>query len=381
MSSERKIKFVQGNEAVAEAAIVAGAKFFAGYPITPATEIAEIMAYRMPEVGGVFIQMEDEIASIAAVIGASMAGFKAMTATSGPGFTLMQENIGYAIMAEVPCVIVDVQRGGPSTGLPTLPAQGDVMQARWGTHGDHPIVALCPATVQEAFDLTIKAFNISELVRNPVILLSDAIVGHLREKMVIPDESEIEIINRRETELPPDQYKPCKGGPDYVPDYARPGSGYRYHVTSNVHDEEGFPATYSHKAADELIRRLHKKIDYYKDKLTYYKSYGAEDADVLIVAYGCTARSAKDTVRILRDGGIKAGLLQLQTLWPFPYDVVEDYAKGAKLVVVPEMNMGQIIGEVERSINRKAIGVNRFDGKMISPAEIVGAIKGVLGNG
>ncbi|MCS7232828.1 MAG: 2-oxoacid:acceptor oxidoreductase subunit alpha [Synergistetes bacterium] len=381
MGDKNRIMFIQGNEAIAEAAIIAGARFFAGYPITPATEIAEVLAYRMPQVGGVFIQMEDEIASIAAVIGASMAGFKAMTATSGPGFTLMQENIGYAIMVEAPCVVVDVQRGGPSTGLPTLPAQGDVMQSRWGTHGDHPIVVLSPATVQEAFDLTIKAFNISELVRNPVILLTDAVVGHLREKMIITDEGEIEIINRRETKLPPEQYKPCKGGVDFVPDYARPGTGYRYHVTSNVHDEEGFPATYSHKAADELIKRLHKKIDYYRDKLTYYKSYYAEDADVLIITYGCTARSAKDAVKILRDKGVKAGLLQLQTIWPFPYDVVEGYAKKAKLVVVPEMNMGQLIGEIERAIKREALGVNRADGKMISPAEIVGAIKGVLKDG
>ncbi|MBC7330855.1 MAG: 2-oxoacid:acceptor oxidoreductase subunit alpha [Synergistetes bacterium] len=378
MEGKRRIAFVQGNEAIAEAAIMAGVKFFAGYPITPATEIAEIMAYRMPRVGGVFIQMEDELGSIAAVIGASMAGFKAMTATSGPGFTLMQENLGYAIMVEVPCVIVNVQRGGPSTGLPTLPAQGDVMQSRWGTHGDHPIVVLTPATVQEAFDLTIKAFNISELVRNPVILLSDAVVGHLKEKMVMPDESEIEIITRRETKLPPEEYKPFKGGEDFVPDYAYPGTGYRYHMTSNVHDEEGFPATYNHEVADKLIRRLHRKIDYYRDKLTYYKSYEAEDAEILIVAYGCTARSAKDAVRILRDAGLKAGLLQLQTLWPFPYDVVEDYAKRARLVAVPEMNMGQLIGEVERAIKRKALAINRVDGRMIAPAQIVEAIKGVL---
>lgn len=380
MGNGGKVLFVQGNEAIAEAAIVAGARFFAGYPITPATEIAEIMAYRMPEVGGVFIQMEDEIASIAAVIGASMAGFKAMTATSGPGFTLMQENIGYAVMVEVPCVVVDVQRGGPSTGLPTLPAQGDVMQARWGTHGDHPIIALSPATVQEAFELTIRAFNISELLRNPVILLSDAVVGHLRERMVVPDEGEIELVDRRKTTLPPDQYKPFRGGEDFVPDYACPGTGYRYHVTSNVHDEEGFPATYNHKVADELIRRLHKKVDYYRERITYYRSFSAEDAEVLIIAYGCTARSAKDAVMILRKGGLRVGLLQLQTLWPFPYELIEEYAKGARFVVVPEMNMGQIIGEVERAICRRAIGINRVDGRMISPGEIVGVIREVLKN-
>jgi len=378
MSLKEDVRFMQGNEAIAEAAILAGVRFFAGYPITPATEIAEMMALRMPQVGGVFIQMEDEIASIAAVIGASMAGFKAMTATSGPGFTLMQENLGYATIVDIPCVIVDVQRGGPSTGLPTLPAQGDVMQARWGTHGDHPIVVLCPATVQEAFELTIEAFNISELIRNPVILLSDAVVGHVREKVTLPDPSRIRIVNRRVTNLPPEQYKPFAAGPDGVPDFAYRGKGYRYHVTSNVHDEEGFPATYNHKVANELIRRLHKKIEFYRKEITYYKTYRVEDSDVLIVAYGCTARSAKDAVNMLREGGIRAGLLQLQTLWPFPDEVVEGYAKRAKVVVVPEMNMGQLVGEVERCICRKAVRINRVDGKMISPWEIVDAIKEVF---
>lgn len=377
MTDKNNVKFMQGNEAVAEAAILAGVRFFAGYPITPATEIAEIMSARMPEVDGVFLQLEDELASMAAVVGASMAGVKAMTATSGPGFTLKQENLGYAAMIEMPCVIVDVQRGGPSTGLPTLPAQGDVMQTRWGTHGDHPIVVLSPATVKEAFDLTINAVNISEMIRNPVILLSDAVVGHIREKVEIPDPESITLINRKVTNLPPESYKPYVAGEDGVSEFAYRGEGYRYHITSNVYDEEGFPATNNHKVANALLRRLHSKIEYYKDKITYYKTYDVDDAEILLVAYGCTARTAKEAVKMLRKEGTKVGLLQLQTIWPFPAEIVKNYSAGAKAVIVPEMNLGQLISEVRLSTQKDVIGLNRVDGRMITPHEIIEKVKEV----
>ncbi|MDD2212459.1 MAG: 2-oxoacid:acceptor oxidoreductase subunit alpha [Clostridia bacterium] len=378
MTCQNNIKFMQGNEAVAEAAILAGVRFFAGYPITPATEIAEILARKMPLVDGVFLQMEDEIASMAAVIGASMAGVKAMTSTSGPGFTLKQENLGYAAIVEIPCVVVDVQRGGPSTGLPTLPAQGDVMQARWGTHGDHPIVVLSPATVAEAFDLTVQAINLSELLRTPVILLSDAVVGHIREKVEIPSADSLKLIERKITNKSPEQYQPYVAGEDGVPEFAYRGKGYRYHITSNIHDEAGFPATNNHEVADSLLRRLHAKIDYYKDELTFYKEEQCADAEFLIIAYGCVARSAKEAVHDLRKEGIKAGLLQLQTLWPFPAEIVQKYCAGVKKVIVPEMNLGQLINEVKlNALNKDVIGVNRVDGRMITPQEIAEKVKEV----
>lgn len=378
MTCEKNIKFMQGNEAVAEAAVLAGVRFFAGYPITPATEIAEIMAQKMPTVNGVFLQMEDEIASMAAVIGASMAGVKSMTATSGPGFTLKQENLGYGAIVEMPCVVVDVQRGGPSTGLPTLPAQGDVMQTRWGTHGDHPIVVLSPATVAEAFDLTVKAINLSELLRTPVILLSDAVVGHLREKVEIPSADSLKLIERKMTKKPPEDYKPYVAGEDGVPEFANRGNGYRYHITSNIHDEAGFPATNNHEVADALLKRLHEKIENYRDELTFYQDFQCEDAEVLIIAYGCAARSAKEAVNTLRAEGIRAGLLQLQTIWPFPAEVVKKYSQGVKAILVPEMNMGQLINEVKSNVLSKyVVGVNRVDGRMITPREIVEKAKEV----
>ncbi|MCR4442458.1 MAG: 2-oxoacid:acceptor oxidoreductase subunit alpha [Peptococcaceae bacterium] len=377
---KRQVKLLQGNEACAMAAVAAGVRFFAGYPITPATEIAEIMAQELPKVGGTFIQMEDEIASMAAVIGASIGGVKSLTATSGPGFTLKQENLGYAAMVQIPCVIVNVQRGGPSTGMPTLPAQMDVMQARWGTHGDHPIIVLCPSTVYEFYMLTIKAVNFSEMLRTPVIILSDAVVGHLREKVVLPDISEIEIIERKKVTIPPEEFLPFKPDPDDVPPFVSYGKGYRYHMTSNNYDEGGYPATNNHQIADKLLRRLHNKIEKRRTKIVMTEEIMMDDAEVAIFAFGCTARSAQSAVEIVRAQGWKVGLIKALTLWPFPREVVEKYGDKVRAVIVPEMNMGQLVGEVERALKNKKAEVrplNRFDGKMITPEQIVSAIKEV----
>lgn len=377
---KRQVKLLQGNEACAMAAVAAGVRFFAGYPITPATEIAEILAQELPKVGGTFIQMEDEIASMAAVIGASIGGVKGLTATSGPGFTLKQENLGYAAMVQVPCVIVNVQRGGPSTGMPTLPAQMDVMQARWGTHGDHPIIVLCPSTVYEYYMLTIKAVNFSEMLRMPVIILSDAVVGHLREKVVLPDISEIEIVERKKATVPPEEFLPFKPDADDVPPFVSYGKGYRYHMTSNNYDEGGYPATNNHQVADKLLRRLHNKIEKRRGEIVMTEEIMMDDAEVAIFAYGCTARSAYSAVEIARAQGLKVGLIKALTLWPFPREVVEKYGDKVQAVIVPEMNMGQLVGEVERALKDKKAGVrplNRFDGKMITPEQIVSAVKEV----
>lgn len=378
---KRQVKLLQGNEACAMAAIAAGVRFFAGYPITPATEIAEILAKELPKNGGAFIQMEDEIASMAAVIGASIGGVKSLTATSGPGFTLKQENLGYAAMIEVPCVIVNVQRGGPSTGMPTLPAQMDVMQARWGTHGDHPIIVLSPSTVFEYYMLTVKAVNFSEMLRTPVILLSDAIVGHLREKVILPNIEELSIIERKYTTATPEEYLPFKPDEDGVPLFAPYGKGYRYHMTSNNHDEGGYPATNNHEIAHKLLRRLQDKIDRHRAEIVMTEEIMMEDAETAIFAYGCTARSAHSAVEMARAQGIKAGLIKALTLWPFPSETVVKYGDKVKTIIVPEMNMGQMVGEVERTLKDKKARVrplNRFDGKMIVPEEIVSCLKEVM---
>ncbi|MEO0136890.1 MAG: 2-oxoacid:acceptor oxidoreductase subunit alpha [candidate division WOR-3 bacterium] len=372
----RKIALMTGNEACAEAAIVAGMRFFAGYPITPSSEIAEVLSRRLPEVGGVFIQMEDEIASMGAIIGASLAGVKSMTATSGPGFSLMQENIGYASMAEVPVVVVDVQRGGPSTGLPTLPSQADVMQARWGTHGDHPVIAVAPATVQETYEWTIKAFNLSEKYRVPVILLMDEIVGHLNEKIVIPERSEIEIINRKLTTDPPEKYLPYKITEDDIPPIAHYGTGYRFNVTGLSHDESGFPTNDPVKI-DALYRRINRKIERYKNEIISYKTELLDDAEVCLVTYGSTARSAKRAMYEARAAGIKVGLFQLYVIWPFPYEKLRELAVRIKKFIVPEMNLGQIAHEVECATRTEAIKVNRVDGSPVTPGEILEQIRHV----
>ncbi|MEM4704241.1 MAG: 2-oxoacid:acceptor oxidoreductase subunit alpha [Candidatus Bathyarchaeia archaeon] len=341
--------FMNGDVACAEGAIAAGCRFFAGYPITPATEIAEHLSERMPEFGGIYVQMEDEIASMAAVIGASYAGLKAMTATSGPGFSLMQENIGLAVMTEAPCVVVDIMRGGPSTGQPTLPGQQDVMQAKWGSHGDYGIIALSPCSVQEMFDLTIEAFNMSETYRVPTLLMGDEIVAHMWEKVTIPPPDKIQIVNRKKPNVPRDKYAPFMPEDDLVPPMACFGEGYRFHATGLTHDEQGFPRTSSSEVQAKLVRRLCDKINKNADKIVKVEEIMLEDAEIAVVAYGIVARSALSAVRKARANGIKAGLLRLITLWPFPEKHVTKAAEKAKAIIVPEMNCGQMVREVERA--------------------------------
>ena len=367
-----RLLLLQGNEAVVEGALYAGCRFFAGYPITPATEISEVMSVKLPALGGTFIQMEDEIASLGAVIGASLAGAKAMTATSGPGFSLLQENLGFAVVAEVPCVIVNVMRGGPSTGLPTRVSQGDVQQARWGTHGDHPIIVLAPATTKDCFELTVKAFNLSEKYRTPVIVLSDEVVAHTREKIVLPPPGEVEVADRVRPAMPPEWYIPYEDNPRGVPPMGIFGDGYRYHVTGLLHDVRGFPT----ERADEvvpLMNRLFRKIDQHLSDILMIREFMAEDAEILVVAYGSVARSAKRAVADVRQKGIKAGLLKLLTLWPFPEVLLMPYLKRVRAVLVPELNLGQMALEVKR-VNQGATRIetlNRIDGNLITPVEIL----------
>ncbi|MGZ3493112.1 MAG: 2-oxoacid:acceptor oxidoreductase subunit alpha [Thermodesulfobacteriota bacterium] len=377
--SHLKELLLQGNEAVVEGALRAGCRFFAGYPITPATEISEILSVKLPQVDGTFIQMEDEIASLGAVIGASLAGVKSMTATSGPGFSLMQENLGFAIIAEVPCVIVNVMRGGPSTGLPTFPSQSDVMQARWGTHGDHPIIVLSASTVRECYEMTIQSFNFSEKFRSPVILLIDEVVAHMREKMALSDEEEIEIFNRVKPTVPPEWYIPFEDTPSGIPAMANFGEGYRYHVTGLTHDIRGFPTS----RPDEIgpfIARLHRKISQHFSEIQMAEFFQTEDADTTIVAYGSVARSAKRAVIEAREQGLKVGLLKLVRIWPFERSAVEKVLQNSKTLLVPEMNMGQISREVKR-VNRgvtKVFTLNKVDGTIITPEEILNRIKEVV---
>lgn len=368
-------KLMQGNEACVAGALHAGMRFFAGYPITPSTEIAEISSERLPFVGGKFIQMEDEIASMAAVIGASLCGLKSMTATSGPGFSLKQENLGYASMCEIPCVIVNVQRGGPSTGLPTSVAQGDVMQARWGTHGDHPIIVLSPSSVKECYELTITAFNFSEKYRIPVILLMDEVIGHMREKISFDEYKNIEIVDRKKPSLK-EGYAVYRPDEDLIPPMASFGEGYKFHVTGLTHSESGFP-TNDPAEAGKLITRLNEKINIYKDEIALYDELYAEDAEVLVVTFGCTARSAMEAVCSLREKGIKAGLFKPKTLWPFPEKRYLEVIRNKKCIIVPELNLGQLIYEVERITKGivKVTGLNKVTGEMITPQEIAAKIR------
>ncbi len=372
MKRQRKVLLIQGNEAIAEGALRAGCRFFGGYPITPATEIAEAMSVKLPQLGGTYIQMEDEIASLGAVIGASLAGVKSMTATSGPGFSLMQENLGYAVMAEVPAVVVNVMRGGPSTGLPTCPAQGDVMQARWGTHGDHPVIVLSASTVRECYDVTIKAFNYSERFRIPVILLIDEVVGHMREKVAIDEEEEVEIINRTTPAVPPEWYLPYEDTPLGVPAMAGFGTGYRYNITGLTHDIRGFP-TARHDEIGPFNQRLFRKISQHMKEISLAEHFLTEDAGIVVIAYGSVARSAKRAVIEAREKGISAGLLKLTTLWPFVRDEIERLLPNVRVFIVPEMNMGQISREVKR-VNRgiaRVMTINKVDGTIIMPHEIL----------
>ncbi|MEJ2086741.1 MAG: 2-oxoacid:acceptor oxidoreductase subunit alpha [Acidobacteriota bacterium] len=346
--------FLDGDFACGEGAMAAGCRFVAGYPITPSTEVVERIARRFPTMGGTFIQMEDELASMAAVVGASWSGTKSMTVTSGPGFSLMMENIGLAAMMETPCVIVNVQRGGPSTGLPTMVGQADVMQARWGSHGDYEIIALCPQAPQEAFDLTIEAFNLSEVYRVPVLIMMDECVGHMTEKVVIPPADEIDIVPRKLTERPPEEYMPYGINGNLVPEFARAGDGYRFHATGLTHNELGYPVM-SIEWQERCVGRLIDKIRGRTEAIVRYEETGVEDAEVVIVAYGITARVARMAVEDVRKRGIRAGLLRLITIWPFPEERIRQLAQQVEAFVVPEINFGQIVLEVERCAGGQAM--------------------------
>lgn len=374
MEEKKNIKFLSGNEACGEGAIIAGCRFFGGYPISPSSEIAEFMSRRLPLVGGTFIQMEDEIASIGAILGASLAGVKSMTATSGPGLSLMQENIGFGAMAEIPAVIVDVMRGGPSTGNPTGPSQSDVMAIRWGTHGDYPAVALCPESVNEVFLLTIEAFNISEFLRTPVVLAMDEITAHMREKVEILTEKDVRIINRKKPEKTP--YFPYEYGEDLIPPLPNYGEGFRFHVTGLNHDKTGFPTNRS-ELMEEGNRRIMDKVEKNKHKVVKHEEFMTEDCDILVVAFGSSARAAKRAVRNAREKGIKAGLFRPITLYPLSEKALTKAAENVKKVIVPEMNLGQYILIVERVVGHSCpiVGINQVDGEPISPSRILSKIE------
>jgi 2-oxoglutarate ferredoxin oxidoreductase subunit alpha len=376
-AATKTVQLLQGNAACARAALAAGCRFYAGYPISPSSEIAEVMARLLPPAGGKFIQMEDEIASLGAVIGASLAGVKGMTATSGPGFSLMQEHIGYACYAEVPCVIVNVMRGGPSTGLPTLPAQGDVMQARWGTHGDHPAIALCPSSPAEAYELTVLAFNLSERLRTPVILLMDEVVAHMYEKVDMRRLANLPVENRARPTCAPGKHAAFAPGPDGVPVMAPFGDGYRYHVTGLAHDDRGYP-TQDPKLVAATNRRLQEKTERNREGLMRYELFDTQDAEVIVFAYGIVAAAARRAVREARKQGIRAGLFRPITLWPFPGEELAAACAGAERVVVAEMNLGQMTGEVQRVLGRgkEVESCLKADGEAISPEEILLAIEG-----
>ena len=381
--NEKNIKFVQGNEVCVEAALYAGLNFFAGYPITPSTEIAEHLSVRLPQIGGRFLQMEDEIASICAIIGASLTGNKVMTATSGPGFSLMQEALGYAVMAEIPCVIVNVQRGGPSTGNPTHVSQGDVNQARWGTHGDHAIIALTASNHQDVFSVTVDAFNMAETYRTPVILLFDEIIGHMRERLVIPEKGELPVVERLRTSV--------KRGVDYHPYLPREdgrlpmsdfGGIHRYNVTGLFHDMWGFPSS-DPAIVHGLLRHLVDKIMNNENTIARYKEYFLEDARTVFVSYGSSARSALHVVKNRRARGESLGLLELQTLWPFPAQIVREKCAKATSVIVVEMNMGQVLQQVKMAVDKpeNVYLANRIDGALITPTDIRNIMRLIRGMG
>jgi 2-oxoglutarate ferredoxin oxidoreductase subunit alpha len=368
--------FLDGDQAACEGALAAGANFAAGYPITPSTEVVERFAARAPAVGGIFLQMEDELASSIAILGAAWAGAKAFTVTSGPGFSLMMEHIGFAAMTETPCVFVDVQRGGPSTGLPTLPGQADMMQARWGSHGDYEVIALCPNSPQECFDLMIDAFNLAEQYRVPVLLMMDECVGHMTEKVVIPPAEQIEIFPRRYTSLPPSEYRPFKPGPDGIPELVKAGDGYHIHITGLTHDEQGYPAM-TWRAQEKLVRRLVAKIRDNADRITRQEERHVEDAEVIVVAYGITSRVALRALQLARGEGLRAGLFRPIVVWPFPEKRFRALAEKVKAFVVAEMNYGQIVYEVERCAGDKArtLLVPHGGGTVHEPEEILKAIR------
>ena len=368
----RKV-LMQGNEACVRGAIAGGMTFYAGYPITPSTEIAELCSQELPKIGGKFIQMEDEISSMAAIIGASSVGAKSMTATSGPGFSLMQENIGLAAIAEMPCVVVDVQRSGPSTGLPTSPSQGDVMQARWGTHGDHPIIVLSPSTVQETYTLVIRAFNLSEKYRTPVIFLMDEMVGHLREGVEVPDPETIEIVNRELPDPDDESWLPFKGDPDtLVPKMPPFGTGRRYHITGLIHNEKGYPTNDS-DIAQEQVTRLMRKIEIARDDIVDHEEFLTDDAETVIVAFGGTTRAVKRAVKLMRQDGQKVGMFRPISIWPMADKELHELAKKCRRILVVEHNYGQFVSEVERAVHGACpvdfLGI--VNGTVITPKMII----------
>ncbi|MBD3205234.1 2-oxoacid:acceptor oxidoreductase subunit alpha [Candidatus Bathyarchaeota archaeon] len=367
--------FVHGDWACAEGAISAGCDYYAAYPITPATEIAERIAERFPRLGGKFIQFEDEIGAIASLIGASFTGKKVLTATSGPGVSLMLENLGLAVMTEAPCVVINVMRGGPSTGQPTMGAQGDVMQCKWGMHGDVEIIALAPSSVQECYDLTVDAFNLSEKYRVPVFLLSDANIGHMYEKLVIPEEEKLEIINRKKPTVDPKDYQPYRADDELIPPMANFGEGYRFYSTGLTHNEKGYPDM-SVETQDKLVRRLNDKIRKNKDAINKYEKIEVADCDILVIAYGITSRSAATAIKEARKDGIKAGLLRLITLWPFPDNIISEVSSNVKEIIVSEMNYGQLVREVERaSGSTKVSFIPKLGENPPTPEEIIQYIR------
>ena len=379
--------FMLGDHACAEGAILAGCRFFAGYPITPATEIAERMSLRLPQVGGTYIQMEDELASMNAILGGSWAGIKSMTATSGPGFSLMMENLGLGIMLETPCVLVNVQRGGPSTGLPTLVGQSDMMQARWGSHGDYEIIALSPTSPQELFDVTIQAFNLAEKYRIPVLVMTDAEVGHMTEKVVIPPPEEVEIINRpqvRRGDIEPDHFRiyrdSTRSGNGYVSPMTAAGEGYRIHVTGLTHDERGYPVMNA-RAHEWNVARLIDKIRAHREDIIQIEEQDTDDAEVIVVSYGISARTSLWPIQQAREEGIRVGYLRLVTVWPFPEERIRQLAKCIRAFVVPEINMGQIVREVERCAGGQAhvLGANSPGGDVLDPEYVLNVIRKAAG--
>jgi 2-oxoglutarate/2-oxoacid ferredoxin oxidoreductase subunit alpha len=367
--------FIDGDHACCEGALAAGARFAAGYPITPSTEIVERFAARVPTVGGSFIQMEDELAASIALQGAVWGGAKAFTVTSGPGFSLMMEHIGYAAMTETPCVFVDVQRGGPSTGLPTLPAQADMMQARWGSHGDYEIIALCPNSPQECFDLTIRAFNLAEEFRVPVMFMMDEVVGHMTEKVVIPTADQVEVVPRKQTRKSREDFLPYETDGELVPEMAHAGQGYNFHVTGLTHDERGYP-NMTPQVQNNLVRRLQNKVRSGVDRIKMYEMEGTQDADVVVVSYGITSRVAQRAIETARNRGLRVGKFRLITAWPFPEQEVRSMAKDIKAFVVPELNLGQMIREVERAASGmcRVLAVPHAGGSVHRPEEILNAV-------
>ncbi len=367
--------FIDGDHACCEGALAAGARFAAGYPITPSTEVVERFAARVPTVGGTFIQMEDELAASITLQGAVWGGAKAFTVTSGPGFSLMMEHIGYAAMTETPCVFVDVQRGGPSTGLPTLPAQADMMQARWGSHGDYAVIALCPNSPQECFDLTIKAFNLAEEFRVPVMFMMDEVVGHMTEKVVIPPADQIEVTPRKHTKKSVEEFEPYNTNGDMVPEIAHAGEGYKFHVTGLTHDERGYP-NMTPQTQDRLVRRLQNKITSAADRIAMFEEADLNDADVVVVSYGITSRVAQRAIDTAREQGLKVGKLRLITAWPFPEKKIRELAGRVKAFVVPELNLGQMALEVERAAGgqAKTFSLTHAGGSVHHPEDILKVI-------